>query len=90
MGTNLANKTKMEHLSNQQVACPSREAAKRMLVRYSVISYMMGFATGATVFAILCLANVHAAREMLGGQHDSGNLSQALFLEKCLSTFSAS
>ena len=61
-----------------------------MLVRYSVISYMMGFATGATVFAILCLANMHAAREVFGVQRDAGNLNQALLLKKCLSTFSAS
>ena len=80
----------MEHLSDSQVACPSREAAKRMLVRYSMVSFVMGFATGATVFAILCLANVHAARQMFGTHFDTGNLSQALFLEKCLSTYSAS
>ena len=87
---NLANKTKMEHLSDQQVACPSRKAAKQMLVRYSVISYVMGFATGATVFALLCLANVHAAREMFETHSSSGNLNQALLLKKCLSTCSAS
>lgn len=80
----------MEHLSDQQVACPSREAAKRMLVQYSVISYVTGFVTGATVFGILCLVNVHAARQMLETRYDSGNLNQALLLKKCLSTCSAS
>ena len=80
----------MEHLSNQKVACPSREAAKRMLVRYSMVSFIMGFATGATVFGILCLANVHAARQMFQTRYDSGNLDQALLLKKCLSTCSAS
>ena len=80
----------MEHLSDSQVACPSRKVAKQMLVRYSVISFIMGFATGATIFAVLCLANVHAARQMFEMRHDSGNLGQVLLLKKCLSTFSAS
>lgn len=80
----------MEHLSDSQVACPSRKAAKQMLVRYSVISFIMGFATGATIFAVLYLANVHAARQMFEMRSDSGNLDQVLLLKKCLSTCSAS
>jgi len=80
----------MEHPSDQQAKCTSREAAKAILMRYSVLSFVTGFATGATVFAILCLNGAHAAYLMMERCAIAGTLDYTTDLETCPSTSSES
>lgn len=80
----------MAHLSDSQPSCPSRKAAKQILVWYSVLSFVTGFTTGAALFAFFYLNNAYAARSMMEQCVNTGTLKYTTNLETCLSISSES
>ena len=80
----------MERPSDQQIVCNSRATAKKLLVQYTMTSFVAGFVAGVTIIAIPC---IHHVQEMLKENkicYSSGNLVQEPTIVACPSISSES